>query len=154
MFLAPTIQFRSFNTKSEMPRRATEGSAGYDITTVDSRLLGSGQRALFRTGFGIVLPEGWEMQIRPRSGMALRHGITVLNAPGTIDTDFRGEVCVLLHNASDTPFQIEAGDRIAQAVFTPIFPVSLAWDHFGTTLEEALEETSRGAGGFGSTGVR
>lgn len=154
MFPAPTIQFRSFYSKAEMPRKATEGSAGYDITTVDTRLLRPGQRALFRTGFGIVLPEGWEMQIRPRSGMALRHGITVLNTPGTIDSDFRGEVCVLLHNASDTPFQIEAGDRIAQAVFAPVFQVFLSWEHNGTTLGEALEETSRGAGGFGSTGVR
>jgi dUTP pyrophosphatase len=107
--------------------------------------LASGARALVPTGFSIGLPEGYEAQVRPRSGLALKHGVTCLNAPGTIDSDYRGEVGVILINHGQEPFVIKRGERIAQMVIAPV--VQSSW------LEvETLDETARGAGGFGSTG--
>jgi dUTP pyrophosphatase len=113
---------------------------------VDGELvLVPGGRALVATGFAIALPAGYEAQVRPRSGLALKHGVTVLNTPGTIDADYRGEVGVILINHGDTPFTVRRGDRIAQMVVAPV--VQVAWQ-----ATETLDETGRGSGGFGSTG--
>ena len=130
-----------------LPSYATEGAAGLDLrAAVGGRLvLGPGERALVPTGFRIAVPAGYEAQVRPRSGLALRHGIVLPNSPGTIDSDYRGEVQVILWNAGPEPFAIERGDRIAQLVIAPVARVELE--------ESALDETPRGAGGFGSTGA-
>ncbi len=105
-----------------------------------------GERALVPTGLAIALPHGWEMQVRPRSGLAAKRAITCLNAPGTVDADYRGEVKVILINHGDAPFEINRGDRVAQLVFAPVHQA--VFDEV-----EALDDTARGAGGFGSTGV-
>lgn len=130
-----------------LPAYATPGSAGLDLVAalaapVD---LPPGGRALIPTGLAMALPEGYEAQIRPRSGLALKHGITVLNAPGTVDSDYRGEVSVLLVNLGDRPVQIARGERIAQLVVAPV--TRIAWQEQAT-----LDDTQRGAGGYGSTG--
>jgi len=127
-----------------LPRRATPGSAGYDLcAAVDAAVeLAPGERALVPTGFAVALPEGFEGQVRPRSGLALRHGIVLPNAPGTIDSDYRGEVKVILQNLGDAPFTIRRGDRIAQLVIAAV--VRAEWDE-----RSELELTARGAGGFG-----
>ena len=133
-----------------LPAYQTAQSAGLDLIAAvpaDAPVtLGAGRRALVPTGLTMALPEGFEAQVRPRSGLALKHGVTVLNAPGTIDADYRGEVMVLLVNLGDAPLTISRGDRIAQMV---IAPVTHATFHERVTLAE----TSRGAGGFGSTGA-
>lgn len=131
-----------------LPRYATPDSAGLDLLAAvgEPLSLAPGQRRLVPTGLAIALPGGYEAQVRPRSGLALKHGVTVLNAPGTIDADYRGEVGVILINLGDAPFVVRRGDRIAQLV---VAPVSRAvW-----RPAEDLESTARGAGGFGSTGV-
>jgi dUTP pyrophosphatase len=130
-----------------LPRYATEGAAGLDLrAALGGRLvLGPGERALIPTGLRFAVPAGYEAQVRPRSGLALRHGIVLPNSPGTIDSDYRGEVQVILWNAGPEPFAIERGDRIAQLVIAPVAHVELE--------ESALDETPRGAGGFGSTGA-
>ena len=133
-----------------LPAYATPASAGMDLTAAipENKIftLETGKRMLIPTGLCIELPDGYEGQVRPRSGLALKHGITVLNAPGTIDADYRGEVSVLLVNHGDQPFEITRGMRIAQLVVAPV--VQAVWDERVT-----LAETSRGAGGYGSTGV-
>ena len=131
-----------------LPSYATTQSAGMDLcAAVDEPLtLEPGQRALIPTGLAIALPAGYEAQIRPRSGLALKNGITVLNAPGTVDADYRGEVKVLLANSGESEFVIERGMRIAQMVIAEY--VQIAWN-----AVEDLEETERGVGGFGSTGT-
>lgn len=128
-----------------LPSYATSGAVGLDLRAARSHRLEPGDRALVGTGFAIALPPSCEGQIRPRSGLAAKQGITVLNAPGTIDADYRGEVKVLLINLGEEPVEIEAGDRIAQLVVAPVRRLDLV-------EVEALPETSRGAGGFGSTG--
>jgi dUTP pyrophosphatase len=132
----------------ELPRYATDGAAGADLcAAVDTPLiLAPGERAAVPTGFVVELPPGWEGQVRPRSGLALRHGLTVTNAPGTIDSDYRGELKVLLVNLGDRPVEIARGDRIAQLVVAPVArAVFRETDELGATV--------RGGGGFGSTGV-
>jgi len=133
-----------------LPAYATPASAGMDLTAAipENKIftLEIGKKMLIPTGMCIELPDGYEGQVRPRSGLALKHGITVLNAPGTIDADYRGEVSVLLVNHGDQPFEITRGMRIAQLVVAPV--VQAVWDERVT-----LAETSRGAGGYGSTGV-
>ena len=130
-----------------LPAYATALSAGLDLKAhiAEPIRLGSLERALVPTGLFIALPEGYEAQVRPRSGLAAKHGITVLNSPGTIDADYRGEVCVILVNLSAEPFDIVPGERIAQLVVAPFEQVQ--WEPV-----EALDDTARGAGGFGSTG--
>ena len=130
-----------------LPSYATEGAAGLDLrAALGGRLvLGPGERALVPTGLRFAVPAGYEAQVRPRSGLALRHGIVLPNSPGTIDSDYRGEVQVILWNAGPEPFAIERGDRIAQLVIAPVAHVELE--------ESALDETPRGTGGFGSTGA-
>ena len=129
------------------PAYATPLSAGMDLKAnlTEPVTLGPLERTMVPTGLYIALPEGYEAQIRPRSGLAAKHGITVTNAPGTVDADYRGEVCVLLVNLSKEPFVINPGERIAQMV--------IARHEKAEWVEvEALDETERGAGGFGSTG--
>ncbi len=130
-----------------LPSYATPGSAGMDLCAAveESLVLEPGQRCLVPTGLRIALPPGYEAQIRPRSGLAIKEGITVANAPGTVDSDYRGEVKVGLVNLSDVPYTIRCGDRIAQMVVAPVTHV--AWRPVAS-----LDETERGAGGFGSTG--
>jgi len=131
-----------------LPSYATEGAAGMDlIAAVTERLvIPPGGRALVPTGLKIALPAGYELQVRPRSGLALKHGIVLPNSPGTVDEDFRGELQVIVMNAGEAPFTIERGMRIAQAVVSPV--VRAVWREV-----DALPETARGAGGFGSTGT-
>ena len=134
---------------AELPRYATPASSGMDIYARlnDPVTLKSLERALIPTGLRIAVPEGYEAQVRPRSGLAHQQGITVLNTPGTIDADYRGEVKVLLVNLSADPVTIHGGDRIAQLVFSPVIK--------GSWLEKKeLDHTERGKGGFGSTGTR
>lgn len=128
-----------------LPAYATPGAAGMDLLAARAMELPPGGRALVPTGLAIALPEGFEMQVRPRSGLALKHGVTVLNAPGTVDCDYRGEVGVILLNTGAEPFRIARGDRIAQAVFAPV--ARAQWEEV-----VVLPETQRGSGGFGSTG--
>ena len=130
-----------------LPERASPGSAGWDLRAAvdEPRVLAAGERAAVPTGLHLAIPPGWEGQVRPRSGLALRHGVTVVNAPGTIDSDYRGEVKVLLVNLADEPFTIHRGDRIAQLVFNRVEQAE--WQEV-----DDLEETWRGGGGFGSTG--
>lgn len=131
-----------------LPTYQTAGSAGCDVVAAVSGplVLGPGERALIPAGFRMALPAGWEAQVRPRSGLAVRHGVTVVNAPGTIDADYRGEVHVALINLGSEAHTIRRGDRVAQLVFAPVAQVSWA-------TVEALEPTPRGDGGFGSTGA-
>ena len=131
----------------DLPGYATLGAAGADILAAvqETVVIGPGKRALIPTGFCIALPEGYELQVRPRSGLALKSGITLPNSPGTIDEDYRGEVGVIILNTGDAPFEVTRGMRIAQAVLAPV--VRAAWEEV-----DDLSKTSRGAGGFGSTG--
>jgi dUTP pyrophosphatase len=128
-----------------LPAYATEGAAGMDLLAAREVTLPPGGRALVPTGLCIAIPDGFEMQVRPRSGLALKHGITVLNAPGTVDSDYRGEVGVVLLNTGAEPVTLARGERIAQAVFAPV--TRAAWEEV-----VVLPETRRGTGGFGSTG--
>ena len=128
-----------------LPSYATPGAAGMDVVAAEDFDLMPGQRHAVATGYQVAIPQGYEIQVRPRSGLAFKHGITVPNTPGTIDSDYRGEVKVLLINHGDAPFAIRRGDRIAQLV--PAAVTLAAFDEVGE-----LCETDRGAGGFGSTG--
>ena len=135
-------------SKHALPAYETNASAGIDVrANIDEpiTLLPFG-RALVKTGLFLEIPAGFECQVRPRSGLALKKGLTVLNSPGTIDADYRGEVGVILINLSDQPIKIEDGERIAQLIFAPV--VQAAWE-----VTDALTVSDRGAGGFGSTGV-
>lgn len=133
-----------------LPAYQSDEAAGLDLmAAVDAEApvtIASGARALVPTGISIALPKGYEAQVRPRSGLALKHGVTVLNSPGTIDSDYRGEVKIILINLGDAPFTIQRGDRIAQLVVAPVTRAELV-------AARALGETRRGAGGFGSTRV-
>jgi dUTP pyrophosphatase len=130
-----------------LPAYQTEGAAGMDLkAAVDGELVIPPMgRALVPTGVALSLPPGVEGQVRPRSGLAIRHGVTCLNSPGTIDSDYRGEIHVVLANLGEEPFRVRRGDRIAQIVFSPVLSARL-------TVVPELDDTSRGAGGFGHTG--
>jgi len=131
-----------------LPEYATEDSAGMDLlaAVTENIVIAPHKRALIPTGIGIALPKGYEAQVRPRSGLAYKFGVTVLNAPGTIDADYRGEVGVILINHSDEPFTVERGMRVAQMIIAPY--TRAEWQRV-----DSLEESVRGAGGFGSTGT-
>lgn len=129
----------------DLPGYATAGAAGMDVRAAAATVLAPRGRALVTTGFAIALPPGYEAQLRPRSGLALKHGVTVLNAPGTIDSDYRGEVMVLLINHGTEPFAIARGDRIAQMIVAPV--ATARWSQ-----SASLPDSARGAGGYGSTG--
>ncbi len=146
-----TVSFRRLphNPDLPLPAYATPGAAGLDLCAAvpadDPLILPPGERALIPTGLAMALPPGYEAQVRPRSGLALKHGITVLNSPGTIDCDYRGEIGIILLNTGKAPFTITRGERIAQMVIA-----SVAQAQFIEVAD--LPETGRGAGGFGSTG--
>lgn len=128
-----------------LPAYATEGAAGMDVVAAEDVTLAPGARHAVATGLALAIPPGFEVQVRPRSGLALKHGITVPNTPGTIDSDYRGELKVILINHGSEVFAIQRGDRIAQLVLAPV-------TRAGWLEVEQLDETARGAGGFGSTG--
>ncbi len=131
-----------------LPEYKTSGSAGADLRAFldEPVILKVGERRLIPTGIFVELPQGFELQVRPRSGLALKHGVTVLNAPGTVDSDYRGELGVLLINLGEKEFKVENGDRIAQAVISSVVQVNYL-------EKDVLSETERGAGGYGSTGI-
>lgn len=128
-----------------LPAYATSGSAGMDVVSAEEVTIAPGARHAVATGLALAIPAGYEIQVRPRSGLALKHGITVPNTPGTIDSDYRGELKVILINHDAEPFIIARGDRVAQLVLAPV--VQAAWDEVAE-----LDATERGEGGFGSTG--
>ena len=132
-----------------IPHYQTEHAAGVDVyAAVDNEIvLGAGKWKLIPTGMSVAIPEGYEGQVRPRSGLALKHGIGMLNAPGTIDADYRGEIGIILFNFSDRPFPVRRGDRIAQLVFAKLTKASFS-------MVSELPVTRRGSGGFGHTGVK
>ena len=129
-----------------LPSYASHGAAGMDIVAAEDLTLAPGARHAVATGFALAIPAGFEVQVRPRSGLALKHGITCLNTPGTIDSDYRGEVKVILINLGAEDFIIRRGDRIAQMVAAPV--IQAGWSEVSS-----LDETARGVGGFGSTGA-
>jgi dUTP pyrophosphatase len=129
----------------DLPAYATSGAAGMDVVSAEDTVLAPGARYPVATGLALAIPQGFEIQVRPRSGLALKHGITVPNTPGTIDSDYRGELKVILINHGTQDFAIARGDRVAQLVLAPV--VQAAWDEVSE-----LDATDRGEGGFGSTG--
>ena len=134
--------------KGELPKYETEGASGFDIKArIDKEIdLAPGERKLIPTGLSFAVPPGFELQCRPRSGLALKKGMTVLNTPGTVDSDYRGEIKVIIKNAGTETLKIKDQDRIAQLVLCPVYKAKFV-------LKESLTESSRGGGGFGSTGV-
>jgi len=145
----PRVGVRRLRPDAALPVYATVGAAGLDLSAAIDAVVFMlpGERRLIGAGVAVELPGGYEAQVRPRSGLALKHGVTVLNSPGTIDADYRGEVKVLLVNLGQTAFAVSPGDRIAQLVIAPVTRVSIV-------EVEALSGTARAAGGFGHTGTR
>jgi dUTP pyrophosphatase len=140
------VKVKKLNADATIPHRARPGDAAFDLYSVDDYLLGPESRESVHTGIAIQIPQGYEGQVRPRSGLAMKQGITVVNSPGTIDSGYRGEVVVILHNLGKDGFFIKKGMRIAQLAIRPVPQVEFE------EVEE-LDESERGAGGFGSTGV-
>ena len=140
-----TVRFKKVNPEAILPAYAHEGDAGLDVRSVENIVIQPGARALVKTGFAMELPPDAEAQVRPRSGLAFKFGVTVLNSPGTIDSGYRGEVGVILINHGDAPFEVKKGDRIAQIVIASVV-------HADVEEVESLELSERGSGGFGSTG--
>jgi len=146
MIEKPKILIKRLRGGAVIPSYQTEGSAGMDLSLCgEAKTINPGERALLPTGISVAIPSGFEGQVRPRSGLALRHGIILPNSPGTIDSDYRGEICVIAANIGADPITFQPGDRIAQLVIAPVTTVE---------IEEVneLPTTNRGAGGFGSTG--
>ena len=131
---------------ASLPRYQTEGSAGMDLVSTEPVELAPGERKMVGTGIHVAIPAGFEGQVRPRSGLAVRHGISMVNTPGTIDSDYRGEIKVLLINLGDSVVKLGQGERVAQLVICPVMRAD--W-----RVVESLDDTERGGGGFGSTGV-
>ena len=142
-----TLQVQLLHPDAVAPARTRRGDAGHDLRAVEPAEIAPGERALVPTGIAIALPPGTAGLVTPRSGLAANHGITLLNAPGLIDPNYRGEVRVVLHNAGQTPFAVEPGDRIAQLLLVPYWAPELQ-------VVDALPETERGEAGFGSSGRR
>ena len=147
--MGPVVKFKRLRDSAQLPKYMSEGAAGLDLAasleSVDQVVIEPGARTLIGSGLALELPRGYEAQVRPRSGLALKHGVTVLNSPGTVDEDYRGEVKVLLINHGSEPFTIKNGERIAQLVIAPVSRVEL--------IESNLNDTRRGAGGYGHTGT-
>jgi dUTP pyrophosphatase len=141
-----TVKFLKTHPDAVLPTYARPGDAGMDVCACEAARLQPGERKLVRTGLVMELPHGTEAQMRPRSGLALKHGVTLLNTPGTIDEGYRGEVGVILVNLGQEPFEVQPGMRIAQMVIAPVL-------HVETAEVAEVSETVRGAGGFGSTGT-
>lgn len=145
---APILRLKRLHPDATLPSYKTEGAAGLDLAAClpdGDRTLGPGDISLIPCGFAMAIPPGYEGQVRPRSGLATRHGVTLINSPGTIDCDYRGEAMVPLVNHGHEPFTIRHGDRIAQMIIAPVA-------HVRVSEVETLDETGRGDGGFGSTG--
>lgn len=141
------VKIKLLSDEAIVPSYQTEGAAGFDFHSTVNQTLLPGERALFKTGLAMEIPPGYELQVRPRSGLALKQGVTVLNSPGTVDSDYRGEIGVIVINHSPNQvLDVKKGDKIAQGVFNKIKQASF-------DVVEDLTETERGAGGFGSTGV-
>ena len=141
-----TLSFKRISPDAVLPSYAHPGDAGMDLRSVDDAVIPPGGRALVHTGLVVNLPPAYEAQVRPRLGLALKNGVTVLNTPGTIDAGYRGEIGVILANFGAEPFTVRKGDRIAQMVIAPVT--------FAEIVEtDSIDETDRGAGGFGSTGL-
>ena len=141
-----TLRFRKVHPDAVLPAYAHPSDAGMDVRSVEDLVIAPGRRALVRTGLVMLLPPMYEAQVRPRSGLALKSGVTVLNTPGTIDSGYRGEVGVILANFGDADFQVKKGDTVAQIVIAPVTQPEIV-------ETDEVDETDRGAGGFGSTGV-
>ncbi len=141
------MKVKKLHENATVPQYQTEGAAGLDLTSCEDLIIPAGQRRIVSSGIAIQLPVGHEGQVRPRSGLSFKHGITVLNSPGTIDEDYRGEVKTILFNSSKEDFVIKIGDRIAQLIVSPVTKVK-------SFEVEELDETVRGTSGFGSTGTR
>ena len=141
-----TLRFKRVHPDAKLPAYARPGDAGMDLRSVEDVVVPRFGRALVKTGLVMMLPPGYEAQVRPRSGLALKHGVTVLNTPGTIDSGYRGEVGVILANFGDSDFHVAKGDRVAQLVVVPVTQAEIVETN-------VIDETDRGAGGFGSTGV-
>lgn len=140
------LKFKKLHPDAVIPTYATEGSAGMDVYSVENVTIEPGKTVLVSTGLAADIPDGFELQVRPRSGLAAKHGITVLNSPGTIDSDYTGEIKVILHNTQDKPYEVHKGDRIAQLVIGIVIHLPIK------EVDEITKETERGSGGFGSTG--
>lgn len=139
------VRVKTVDPDAIIPKYQTKEAAGFDLHSIEEKTIRAGERDVVKTGLAIALPKGYELQVRPRSGLALKNGITVLNTPGTIDSDYRGELMVILLNTSREDFAIKKGDRIAQAVIKEILQADFA-------VVDELDSTERGTGGFGSTG--
>ena len=141
------LRVKKLNKDAKIPAYQTKEAAGFDLHAIEDAILKVGERKLIGTGLAFEIEKGYEVQIRPRSGLAFKYGITVLNSPGTVDSDYRGEIKVLLINLGEKAFEIKKGDRIAQAIIAPVIQAKIK------EVEE-LSSTDRGSGGFGSTGVK
>ena len=141
-----TIKFQRLNASATLPTQAHPGDAGMDLVSIEAAEIAPGGRRLVHTGLAVEIPVGFEGQVRPRSGLALKNGITVLNAPGTIDAGYRGEIGVVLANFGEVPFKVEPGMRIAQLVIAAVAEVAIE-------VADTLSSSERGSGGYGSTGV-
>lgn len=139
------VKVKILNPDAIVPKYQTEEAAGFDLHSIEEKTIKAGERDVIKTGLAVALPKGYELQVRPRSGLALKNGITVLNTPGTVDSDYRGELMVILLNTSNEDFAVKKGDRIAQAVIKEILQADFA-------VVDELDSTERGTGGFGSTG--
>lgn len=139
------VKVKILNQDAIIPKYQTEEAAGFDLHSVEEKTVKAGEREVIKTGLAVALPKGYELQVRPRSGLALKNGITVLNTPGTVDSDYRGELMVILFNTSKEDFAVKKGERIAQAIIKEILQADFA-------VVEELDSTERGVGGFGSTG--
>ncbi|MBQ7189580.1 MAG: dUTP diphosphatase [Kiritimatiellae bacterium] len=140
------VRFKKLTPDAVLPSYAHPGDAGMDLTSIEEVELPPGEIRLVKTGLAMALPSGTEAQVRPRSGLAAKHGVTVANTPGTIDEGYRGEICVILVNLGKAPFRVEKGMRIAQMVIAPVLCA-------GVAEVTELSDTERGTGGFGSSGV-
>ena len=140
------LRVKRLHPDAKIPVKTTEGASCFDLSAVEDGVIPPGGRALIKTGLAMAVERGFEVQVRSRSGLALKHGVSVLNSPGTVDSDYRGEVGVILINNGDKPFSFSRGDRVAQAAVVQVA--------IGRIEEvQTLEDTERGVGGFGSTGV-
>jgi len=146
-YLKLEMKVKKLHPLATIPQYQTDGAAGLDLTACENMVIPAGERRIVSSGIAIQLPEGHEGQVRPRSGLSFKYGITVLNSPGTIDEDYRGEVKTILYNSGKEDFHINVGDRIAQLIVSPVTKVK------SIDVTE-LDETNRGTGGFGSTGIK
>lgn len=143
--MPPIIKFKKLSPAAIIPSYTHPGDAGADLVAIDSHILPPLQRLAVPTGLAVEIPQGYEMQVRPKSSLALHHGVTLLNAPGTVDAGYRGEIKVILINLGQATFEISPGQRIAQIVIAPVMQAEFA-------IVETLSDSQRGEGGFGSTG--